>query len=177
VDVGGKTGDGGEPFVTLERALLVFLLIGFVLWLIFGVLGYEKGHPQLTDSWAIGTVRLVEVSVVPEDRDALACASDTAYGSLRCRYHADETTIDPANERDVIQPLNTVKNELLLGAGLWSDLGSSIPEKGHRFTVACNFHVEVVLRSAALRWAPHGVFSPLALTAAAGHLTDCVIPK
>jgi hypothetical protein len=161
----------------MERTLLVLLLIGFFTWLGFAVTGYAARHSQLTEEWAVGSTRLVEVTVVAQDRVRLACASDLSFGSLHCGYRASQARWEPVDEPNTLQPLNTVKNELFLGAGLWSDPELPIPEFGQRFSMTCNYHVEGVMKSAALRWSELGPFAPLTQTVTVGHFSNCVIPK
>ncbi len=161
----------------MERTLLVLLLIGFFTWLGFAVTGYAARHSQLTEEWAFGSTRLVEVTVVAPDRQSLACASDVTFGELHCGYRANHAAWGTADEANTLQPLNSVKNELFLGAGLWSDPTLPVPTNGQRFSVSCNYHVEGVLRSASLRWAPNGPFVPLTQTVTVGRFSHCVIPK
>jgi hypothetical protein len=77
----------------------------------------------------------------------------------------------------ILRPYNTVGNDLLLGAGLWnsSDLKEPLPET--RFTVACNYHIEGVMKSAMIRFAPEASFGPVGRTVTVGTLTDCMIPR
>ncbi|HEX7670198.1 MAG TPA: hypothetical protein VF395_11465, partial [Polyangiaceae bacterium] len=171
------TNDKGFS-LPMERTLLVLLLIGFFTWLVFAATGYAARHSQLSEEWSVGSTRLVEVTVVAEDRRRLACASDLPIGSLHCGYLANGKRREPPeDEANTLQPLNTVKSELFLGAGLWSDPGLPVPSMGVRFSVVCNYHVEGVLKSAALRWAYQGPFDPLKQTITAGRFTDCVIPR
>ena len=169
-----KNGDLSLP---MERTLLVLLLIGFFTWLAFATTGYAARHAQLNEEWSVGSTRLVEVTVVPEDRQRLACGSDFEIGSLHCGYLANGRRREPVDEPNTLQPLNTVKNELFLGAGLWEGSTFPVPPLGVRFSVVCNYHVEGVLKSAALRWGDQAPFEPLKQTITVGHFTDCVIPR
>jgi hypothetical protein len=169
---------GGAGFsLPMERTLLVLLLIGFFTWLGFAVSGYAARHSQLTEEWAVGSTRLVEVTVVAQDRVRLACASDLSFGALHCGYRASQARWEPVDAPNTLQPLNSVKNELFLGAGLWADEALPIPESGQRFSMTCNYHVQGVMKSAALRWAEDGAFTPLTQTVTVGRFSDCVIPK
>lgn len=170
------TKDAGLS-LPMERTLLVLLLIGFFTWLALSVTGYAARHSQLNEEWSVGSTRLVEVTVVAEDRRRLSCASALEAGTLHCGYLANGRLREPVDEANTLQPLNTVKNELLLGAGLWSDPALPVPPMGVRFSVVCNYHVEGVLKSVALRWGDQGPFEPLKQTATVGHFTNCVIPR
>jgi hypothetical protein len=158
---------------------LSLFTIGFGLWLIFAWTRYAEEYSQLNEGWHLGATRMVELTLVPEDISNLACASDLARDGLHCAYRKNLTEFEPGSpdERRILRPYNSVKNELLLGAGLWSslDLRGRVPS--HRFTVVCNFQVVGVLRSVSLRWTPTGNFAPLSQSVAAGKLSDCVLPE
>ena len=161
----------------MERPFSALILIGFVTWLLFTWSGYAKRHSENMEGWSVGGTRIVEVTVVPEDRERLACASDVRVGNLHCGYTNAQQPNGAGDERDTLQPLNTIKNELLLGAGLFVDIANQIPRPGQRFTVVCNYHVEGVVKSATLRWETGGQFVPASQSVTLGHLTDCVLPK
>lgn len=174
---GGAAPGADEPStLPLERTLLVLFLIGFFTWVAFAVSGYAARHSQITEEWAVGSTRLVEVTLVPEDQSRLACASDLRFGDLHCGYSGNQTAMQPPEPANTLQPLNTVKNELFLAAGAWPD-SLQEPPRGVRYSIVCNYHVAGVTRSAALRWAEGGPFAPMNQTATVGRLTDCVIPR
>lgn len=84
--------------------------------------------------------------------------------------------MSPDNPR-MLQPVNTVERELLLGAGLWTspDLKETLPPG--RFTVVCNFEVKGVVKSVSLRFARTVSFDPVGRTIAVGTLRDCMLPR
>jgi len=154
------------------------LAIGFVLWLAFSWSGYAERNAAANEGWHMGETRLLEITVVPEDRNALACASDKTVGGLYCAYAANGRPHGvESDHRDVLSPFNTIKNELFLGAGLWESPALSGPLPPGRFSVACNYHVTSVLKSVSLRWAPNAAFAPVDRSVTVGRLTDCVIPQ
>jgi hypothetical protein len=77
----------------------------------------------------------------------------------------------------VLQPFNTVKNELFLAAGLWQAPILHEPLPAERFTVVCNYRVLGVLRAVSLRWSLTGNFGPVDQSVAVGTLSDCTIPQ
>lgn len=164
------------------RALLAFFVIGFCLWLGFAWSGYAAKYTQTLDGWRLGTTQLIELTLVKEDRQNLACASDVALGDLHCGYQSDgrshaSSLPETEEDRHELRPYNTVKNELFLAAGLWSSsaLRGALP--GHRFTVVCNYSLIGLMKSVSLRWSPTGTFDPARITIPAGVLSDCVIPQ
>ncbi len=173
------------PEVKLDppRSLLLytvfgFLCIGIALWLVLAWAGYKEKYSQQTEGWHLGSTKMIEVTLVREDKKNLACASDKSFGPVHCGYHANSHPwASPETDPNVLQPFNTVKNELFLAAGLWESpiLQGSLPTQ--RFTVVCNYHVVGVLRTVSLRWSATGNFSPVDQSVAVGNLTDCVIPQ
>ena len=155
--------------------LTLWLIVAGV-WLVSSGSRYREEYSQSQEGWRIGSSRSVELTVVREDKANLGCASDQVVQGLRCGFRRNGTEAAPLSPQ-VLQPLNTVGNELLLGAGLWaaSDLKGTLPP--HRFTVVCNYNIKGVMKSAAIRFDPAAAFSPVGRTVTLGTLTDCVIPR
>lgn len=158
---------------------LSLFLIGFGVWLVFAWTRYREEYAQVTEGWHLGGTQMVELTVVKDDVRDLACASDQVIKGLHCGYRSDLSEVgpQPPDDRQVLQPYNTTKSELLLGAGLWSfpELKQRLP--ADRFTVVCNFHVEGVMKSVLVRFVPSAGFGPVGGTVAVGDLTDCMIPR
>jgi len=183
---GGAIGD--DPVLNAPRrplgsvlmpTLVAFYTIGIALWLIFAWSGYNTKYSQATDSWKLNSTKMIEITLVAEDKTNLACASDVSIEGLHCGYDArhnkrpSEVDADPT----ILQPYNTVANELFMGAGLWTApiLKGQLP--GQRFTVMCNYKVMGAAKNVSLRWAAKGGFDPVKTSVAVGALTDCVIPQ
>ena len=167
---------GGELNVQI-RALVVLFSIGLTIWLVFAWIGYGQRYAQATEGWHRGGTHLVELTLIREDVQNLACASDVVLGGLRCAYRADQREHEPRlDDRQWLRPYSTVKGDLLLGSGLWSAASLPTDLPAQRFTVACNFHVVGVMKSVAFRWSQQGSFDPARQSIAAGTLSDCVIP-
>jgi hypothetical protein len=155
-----------------------FLCIGVALWLILAWAGYKEKYSQQTDGWHLGSTKLIEITLIRDDKKNLACASERAFSGVHCGYHGNNQPWGtPDADPHVLQPFNTVKNELFLAAGLWQSpiLQGTLPAE--RFTVVCNYHVLGVLKTVSLRWAATGNFSPVDQSVAVGNVTDCVIPQ
>ena len=169
-----------SEFAVLRLTLFSLFTIVVVVGLLFAWTGYSNRYAQVTEGWHIGQTKLVEVTVVREDKDRLACASDVLIEDIHCGWHANGTPFDAHTQNDghVISPYNTVKNELFLAAGLWTSLTASqkqIPTE--RFTAACNLNIQGVLKSVSLRWQATASFDPVKQSVAVGTLSNCVIPK
>lgn len=159
----------------LLRGMAVLICIGFALWVVFAWTHYAERYAAAMDGWRLGGTHLVEISIVAEDRERLACASNTTFGSVRCGYDQLDRRVETPLE-STLSPFNTIKNQLLLGAGMWTQpvLQQELPRG--RFTVVCNFHVLGVIRPA-LRWQENGPFDRVKDSVPAGTLSDCEIPR
>ena len=156
-----------------------FLCIGVALWLILAWAGYKEKYSQQTEGWHLGATKMLEITLIRDDKKNLACASEKVFSGIHCGFHGNNQPwgTTPETDPQVLQPFNTVRNELFLAAGLWQSpiLQGTLPAE--RFTVVCNYHVLGVLRAVSLRWAVTGNFSPVDQSLAVGNLTDCVIPQ
>ncbi len=156
-----------------------FLCMGIALWLVFSWSGYKDRYSQQTEGWRLGSTRMIEVTLIREDKKNLACASDRSFDQIHCGFRANNQPWGPGPEQDgnTLQPYNTIKNELFLAAGLWTApvLQGELPTS--RFTVVCNYHIKGVLKNVSLRWSATGSFSPVDQSVTVGSLTDCVIPQ
>lgn len=181
---GGPTeselAQAGSPRVT---QLTVFLAIACsllatatLLFLAFSRSRYRATYAAVDSGFLVGEARLVELTLVRADMRNLACASDVAIGSLRCGFDGSQRPVSALPEKERLRPYNTVRNELLLVAGLWSVLAAPEALPKARFTVVCEYHVTGVLKSAALRWEPAGRFAPLDRSVPVGFVTQCQIP-
>jgi hypothetical protein len=174
--------DRREPVPANVVLYTVFVLLctGVALWLVFAWAGYKEKYSQLNEGWRLGSTRMIEITLIKEDKRNLACASDRMFGQVRCGYHRDGKPFAAAQadaDANVLQPFNTVKNELFLAAGLWQSpvLKEPLPEE--RFTVVCNYNIIGVLKAVATRWSPTGTFGQADQSIAVGTVSDCTIPQ
>jgi hypothetical protein len=163
----------------LVFSLLSFCLIAFGLWLVSAGKTYREEYAEATEGWRVGSTRPVELTLVKDDKRKLGCASDQTVAGLHCAYRRSgrEATPSVTEGPQILQPYNTVGNELLLGAGLWRapDFDKGLPEQ--RFTAVCNFNIKGLMKSAAIRFDLNHSFSPLGKVATIGTLTDCVVSR
>ena len=170
---------GPERYNELLLSFLVFVLIGFSVWLVSGGKRYREEYAQATQGWRVGTTRVVELTLARDDKTNLGCASEHTIAGLRCGHGRDGQPVGAlsADKPEMLQPYNTVEGELLLGAGLWTapDLKQPLPPA--RFSVVCNYTIKGVMRSARIRFDAAASFNTMGKTATAGTLTDCVLPR
>lgn len=160
------------------RALLALFVIGFGVWVIFAWARYDKNAAQTEQGWHKGTRQLIELTLVREDHDRLACASALTVEGLNCGYDAaSRPRVPTPDEAHVLRPYCNVKNEVLLGAGLWDSPGMRGALPTERFTVVCNLDIVGVIKSVSTRWELNGKFDPTKQSLPVGTLTDCVIPQ
>jgi hypothetical protein len=175
--------NGAEAYSERCNVLLLsvvsLFLIGFGVWLVSGTKSYREEYAQATEGWRVGSTRVVELTLVKDDKQNLGCASDQVIAGLRCGHRRGKSESVSAQGADpqILQPYNTVANELLLGAGLWSspDLKGALPSS--RFSVICNYTIKGVVKSVAIRFNPTAAFAPVGKTVTAGTLSECVLPR
>ncbi len=157
---------------------LSLCLIGFGLWIVLAGKRYREEYAQNLEGFRVGSSRQVEITVVREDRDTLACASDQVIAGLHCGYRRDLREAGPVSPADpqMLQPYVTVGNELLLGAGLWTSADMKRPLPDGRFTVVCDYDVEGVMKSAAVHFGAQGHFDPAGKAVPVGALSGCALP-
>jgi hypothetical protein len=165
----------------LLLSFLWFCLIVFGVWVVSAGKRYreEYAQGQGTEGWSVGSTQPVQLTLVREDKANLACASDQVIAGLHCAYRRDWNAAGASGPDDshVLQPYNTVGSELLLGAGLWTAADLKKPLPATRFTVVCNYHIEGVAKSAAIRFDPAAPFVPAGKSLTAGTLSDCTLPR
>jgi hypothetical protein len=161
------------------RVLLALFVIGFGVWVIFTWLKYDKTAAQTEQGWHKGTKQLIELTLVREDANKLACASNLTVEGLNCAYLADTKprVPAPADDAHLLRPYCNVKNDVLLAAGLWDSPGMRGSLPSERFTVVCNYDIVGVIKSVSLRWSPTDKFDAAKQSLPVGILTDCVIPQ
>jgi len=173
-------GEGASEPEVLLRAVLALLVIGFAVWLVLAWTTHRREYSATGGGWHRGARNFIEVTVVPEDRDNLACASDAVVEGLHCGFGADRQPHRlGAHDGDtsVLRPYNTVNGELFLGSGLWdsAEVGQRTP--GQRFTLWCDLDIVGALRAVKLRWQSTGSFDRFDKSLAVGALRDCVVPQ
>ena len=165
----------------LLLSFLSFWLIVFGVWVVSAGKRYreEYAQGQGTEGWGVGSTQAVQLTLVREDRRNLACASDQVIAGLHCAHRRDASVAGPSAPDDpqILQPYNTVGNELLLGAGLWTSSDMKKPLPATRFTVVCNYHIEGVAKSAAIRFDAAAAFVPAGKRVTVGTLSDCALPQ
>lgn len=152
------------------------MTIVFVVWILYSWSGYSDKYAQVTEGWSLGSTKMLEITIVRDDKDGLACASDLNFDGVRCGFNGSHSPSGVDLEK-TLQPFNTVKNELFVASGLWTSKGLPNPLPAERFTVVCNYRVVGVSRNLSLRWGQKAAFDPLKHSVAIGTLSDCVIPQ
>ena len=82
----------GHVMLTGASALIC---IGFALWVIFAWTHYGSGYAQAKQGFRLGGTHLVELTLVAEDRERLACASDGRFGAVGCGFGANRKAATP----------------------------------------------------------------------------------
>jgi hypothetical protein len=183
---------GGEPSTAIADvspargrcnellvSFLAFVLIAFGVWVVLGGKRYRAEYAAHTQGWRVGTTRVVELTLVREDKANLSCASKHRVAGLRCAHDEHQKPVESlsADRPEVLQPYATTGGDLLLGAGLWTspDMKHDLPSK--RFSVVCDYDIKGVLKSALIRFDTNAPFKPMGRTVTVGTLTNCLVPR
>ena len=161
------------------RVLLALFVIGFGVWIVLTWLKYDKSAAQSEQGWHKGSRQMVELTLVKEDANKLACASNITVEGLNCAYDgkSQARVPPPPDDAHLLRPYCNVKNDVLLASGLWDSPGMRAPLPNERFTVVCNYDVVGVVKAVSLRWNPNDKFDPAKQSLPVGTLTDCAIPQ
>jgi hypothetical protein len=161
----------------LFRSLVAFLILVLLSWFTYRFVGFRGSGIAPFEGMRIGNVNYVEISLVREDIQNLACASNIELDGLRCGFQDQGTPQSGLSEAQTIRQYNTIKNELFLAAGLWAQPVMQGPLPTERFSVVCEFHSAGALKNPKLRWNPSEAFKPIDRTLVVGKLAHCVIPR
>jgi hypothetical protein len=161
------------------HAGFALVCVGFTIWVVVRWIGFRDLYAQQTEGWHVGSTKMLEVTLVRDDKKNLACASNRHFGRIHCAFDASGRPWGPGPEQDVhaLQPYNTVGHELFLASGVWFSRALRGELPATRFTVVCNYHIKGVLKDVSLRWSPADPFEPVGQSLAVGTLTDCVMPE
>jgi hypothetical protein len=165
---------------SLGKSVLLFVVIVVGLGAGFAILGREPPAEQARPKWKTGDTVDIEVTLVPSDRQDLACASDQEITGKHCAFEAmnkpwSKGGGEPSDDKQILKPYTTAPPEHIqfTAAGLWSEPALS-KEKlpATRFSVKCKYKVEGTLKSVAVRWEQTGQWYPQNEWYT-GTLTDC----
>jgi hypothetical protein len=166
---------GFRPHVLVYTGVSLMVIL-FSLWIVFTWSGYSDKYAQVTEGWSLGSTKMIEVTLIKEDRDTLSCASDLSFEGNRCAFAKNGSPVAGVDDAHRLQPFNTVKNELFIASNLWTSLGlKELPKE--RFSAVCNYRVLGVAKNLSLRWSKTAAFDPLKHSVAVGTLSNCVIPQ
>lgn len=161
----------------LFRSAVAFLALLMFVWFTYRFVAFRHLARVPFEGMQVGNVNFVEISLIREDVQNLACASNVEVDGLRCGFKDQGTPHEGLSEIQTIRQYNTIKNELFLAAGLWAQpvMQGALPTE--RFSVVCEFHSVGALKNPKLRWNPNEAFKSIDRTLVVGKLNKCVIPQ
>jgi hypothetical protein len=140
----------------------------------------ERGKPAkeaavAQQNWSVGQEIPVEITVLPEDRENLACASVEEAAGRHCAFENTTTPRDGGADDDahILKPYATTGRQRFLAAGLWDQIKDKIPSK--RFSVKCKYKVEAKIKAPAIRWSKSGPWRELKGDWFAGSVSGCTV--
>ena len=162
------------------------LLLSFLSFCLFGVWVVSAGkryreeyaQGQGTEGWSVGSTQAVQLTLVREDKTNLACASDQVIAGLHSPIVATGTRPAlPAPETPDPSAVQHRGERAPAGRRPLDRRRLKKPLPAARFTVVCNYHIEGVAKSAAIRFDPAAPFVPAGRSLTAGTLSDCTLPR
>lgn len=145
---------------SLGKSMLLFVIIVGGLAAGFAILGREEQMMPAKPKWAVGQSPEVEITLVKNDKQDLACSSPDEVAGLHCAFEANNkpwSKGDNADDKKVLRPYTTTEHIQFTAAGLWSDPALA-PDKlpATRFSVKCKYKVEGNLKTLGVRWEQTG---------------------
>ena len=64
------------PRNVLLYTIFGLLCTGVALWLVFAWIGYKEKYSQQTEGWHLGGTKMMEITLIRDDKKNLVCASD-----------------------------------------------------------------------------------------------------
>jgi len=176
--------------VTLGAVLLVLIVGGVLVSFAISKGGDEPAHGKRAApareapppaSWKEGEQVDVELTVLPEDKENLACASTLDVAGRHCGFENATTPWSKPSEagtdddKHLLKPYATTGRERLLAAGLWSEpaLAANLPPK--RFSVKCKYTIEGRVKGPNIRWGKSGPWKQMGNDWFAGVLSGCTV--
>lgn len=160
----------------LGARMTVFVIVVGGLAAGFAFLGKEgKQGGAAAPKWRVGQEALVEITVVPQDKTELACASPADVGGRKCQFETQSKAHPPAEDpAKVLKPYTTTDQVQFLAAGLWEDPALKTLPTG-RFSVKCKYKVEGEIDKPGIRWASDGPWYTQTNKWYAGSVSGCSI--
>ncbi len=115
----------------------------------------------------------VSFTIVPSDRDDLACGANTKAGELGCAFDESDTRVEVPLEK-MLQPFVTIDGRVVLLAGVFEqkmvhDWWQRSTQNGEslRATIDCRLANRATIGNAKIRWRTSGPWEPQAMLPAA----------
>jgi hypothetical protein len=165
---------------SLGKSMILFVLIIGGLAVGFAMLGREEQQAPPTMKWKVGETTDVEITLVKNDRNELACAAADEIGGKHCAFESNTkpwSKGDLNDDKKLLKPYTTTDRAQFVAAGVWSEpalAADKIPAS--RFSLKCKFKVEGKLKNMSVRWEQTGQWYPNNEWFA-GAVSDCkVVP-
>jgi len=162
------------PPAAVGKTVTIFLLTMGALSAGFYFLGAETGGDRTAPRWKTGQTVDVNITLVANDRNELACASDVEIAGRHCEFVNKTKPAEKVDDDKLLKPYTTTDNVQFLGAGLWTQPDLDVKKlPADRFTVKCKYTVEGEIKKPGVRWASRGGFSDKENNWYAGVLKEC----
>ena len=147
---------------SLSKTMLLFFVIVGGVCLAFALVSNRDnaGDAPPRPKWKSGETVDVEITLVKNDKQDLACSSTDEIAGKHCAFETNSkpwSKGDNTDDKKVLRPYTTTEHIQFTAAGLWSDPALA-PDKlpAMRFSVKCKYKVEGTLKSLGVRWEQTG---------------------
>jgi hypothetical protein len=163
---------------SLGKSVILFVVIVGGLLLGFAILGREQPAEAIRVRWTPGQTVDLEITLVRNDRQELACAATDEIAGKHCAFEAPNkpwSKGDNNDDKKLLKPYTTTDRVQFTAAGLWSEPALA-PDKlpATRFNVKCKYKVDGLLKNLGVRWEQSGQWFPNNEWYA-GSVSDCKI--
>lgn len=177
---GRPAARGGQQGSSLGKSMILFVVIIGGLAAGMAMLSREEQQVPPTMKWKVGETVDVEITLVKNDRNELACAAADEIAGRHCAF---ESATKPWSKGDLnddtklLKPYTTTDRAQFIAAGVWSEAALA-PDKipASRFSLKCRYKIDGKLKNMSVRWEQTGQWFPNNEWFA-GSVSDCkVVP-
>lgn len=158
--------DGRRPpqGSSLGKSMILFGVIVAGLVGLFYVLGREEQQAPPNMKWNVGQTVDVEITLVKNDRNELACAAADEVAGRHCAFESAAkpwTKGDVNDDTKLLKPYTTTDRAQFTAAGVWSEAALAADKiPASRFSLKCRYKIEGKLKNMSVRWEQTGQWFP-----------------
>lgn len=140
----------------------------------------REAAPKRSQTWAVGERIDVDITVLPNDAENLACASTQEVAGRHCGFESPTTVWSKGGDASadaLLRPYATTGRARLLAGGLWTSPAIAAQKGTKRFVARCRYTIEGKVQAPQVRWAKDGPWREMKGEWFTGHLADCTVKR